>query len=172
MLVSKDKVVTIEYTMSDPLGNRLDSSDNGDTVSFIQGRGSLFPALEAALEGKSMGERVEVILPPDQAYGETDERLVKVVPRAQFQVEGEISVGQQFRTRRGDTEVPVTVVRVDEENVVVDANPPLAGVTLHMDMVIVEVREAIEEELASGQVQDMDDIYGKEHKKSVAVELK
>lgn len=172
MQVSNDRVVTIEYTMSDPLGNRLDSSDDGDTVSFIHGRGALFPALEAALEGKSMGERVEVILPPDQAYGETDERLVKIIPRERFGVEGEISVGQQFRTRRGETEVPVTVVRVDEENVVVDANPPLAGVTLHMDVVIVEVREAIEEELASGQVQDMDDIYEKERSKSVIVELK
>ncbi len=64
------------------------------------------------------------------------------------------------------------MVKVDEESVVVDANPPLAGVTIQMDVVIVEVRDAIEEELASGQVQDMDEIYAKEQKKSVTVELK
>ncbi len=172
MLISKDKVVTIEYTMKDALGNRLDSSDDGDAVSFIQGRGTVFPALEEALEGKSIGERVAVTLTPDQAYGETDERLVKIIPRDKFRVEGEIEVGQQFRTQRGGTEIPVTVVKVDEENVVVDANPPLAGVTLEMDVVIVEVRDAIEEELATGEVQDMDEIYEKEQQKSVIVELK
>ncbi|WP_428622970.1 FKBP-type peptidyl-prolyl cis-trans isomerase [Sedimenticola sp.] len=172
MQISNDKVVTIEYTMTDPLGNLLDTSDNGDTFSFIQGRGAIFPALETALEGKSIGERLQITLTPEQAYGATDERLIKIIPRNKFRMEGEISVGSQFKTQRDNTEVIVTVVKVDEENVVVDANPPLAGVTIQMDVVIVEVRDAIEEELASGQVQDMDEIYAKEQKKSVAVELK
>lgn len=172
MQISKDKVVTIEYTMTDPLGNLLDTSDNGDTVAFIQGRGAVFPALESALEGKSMGERLQITLSPEQAYGATDERLIKSIPRDQFRLEGEIRAGSRFKTRRDDTEVVVTVVRVDDESVLVDANPPLAGVTIQLDVVIVEVRDAIEEELASGQVQDMDEIYEKEQKKSVTVELK
>lgn len=172
MQISNDKVVTIEYTMTDQLGNLLDSSDNGDTVSFIQGRGAVFPTLEAALEGKSIGERLQITLTPEQAYGATDERLIKIIPRGHFRMAGEITVGSRFKTRRDDTDVVVTVVKVDEESVVVDANPPLAGVTIQMDVVIVEVRDAIEEELASGQVQDMDEIYAKEQKKSVTVELK
>lgn len=172
MQISNDKVVTIEYTMTDQLGNLLDTSDNGDTVSFIQGRGAVFPALEAALEGKSIGEQLQITLTPEQAYGATDERLIKIIPRDQFRMAGEIAVGSRFKTRRDNTEVVVTVVKVDEESVVVDANPPLAGVTIQMDMVIVEVRDAIAEELASGQLQDMDDIYAREQKTSVAVELK
>ncbi len=172
MQISNDKVVTIEYTMTDPLGNLLDSSDNGDTVSFIQGRGAIFPALETALDGKLMGEHLQITLTPEQAYGATDERLIKVIPRDRFRMQGEIAVGSQFKTRRDDTEVVVTVVKVDQENVVVDANPPLAGVTIQIKVVIVEVRDAIEEELASGQVQEMDEIYAKEQNKGVAVELK
>jgi FKBP-type peptidyl-prolyl cis-trans isomerase SlyD len=172
MQISNDKVVTIEYTMTDQLGNLLDTSDNGETVSFIHGRATVFPALEVALEGRSIGERLQLTLTPEQAYGATDERLVKVIPRDKFKLEGEIAVGRRFKTRRDDTEVVVTVVKVDDESVVVDANPPLAGVTIQMDVVIVEVRDAIAEELASGQVQDMDEIYEKEQKKSVIVELK
>ncbi|MCW8848117.1 MAG: peptidylprolyl isomerase [Sedimenticola sp.] len=172
MQISKDKVVTIEYTMKDQLGNLLDTSDNGDPISFIQGKGGVFPALEAALDGKSIGERLQVTLTPEQAYGQTDERLIKIIPRDKFKVEGEPQVGSQFRTRRDDTDVVVTIVKVDDESVVVDANPPLAGVTILMDIVIVEVRDAVEEELRTGQVQNMDEIYEKEHKKSMAVELK
>ncbi|WP_260294768.1 FKBP-type peptidyl-prolyl cis-trans isomerase [Sedimenticola hydrogenitrophicus] len=172
MQISNDKVVTIEYTMTDQLGNLLDTSDNGETVSFIHGRGTVFPALEEALDGRSIGERLQLTLTPEQAYGATDERLVKVIPRDKFKLEGEIAVGRRFKTLRDDTEVVVTVVKVDDESVVVDANPPLAGVTIQMDVVIVEVRDAIAEELASGQVQDMDEIYEKEQKKSVIVELK
>ena len=172
MQISQDKVVTIEYTMTDQLGNLLDTSDNGETISFIQGKGGVFPALEEALNEKSIGERVAVTLTPEQAYGNTDERLVKIVPREKFKVEGEIKVGSQFRTHRDDEDIVVKVVKVDDENVVIDANPPLAGVTINMDIVIVEVRDAVEEELATGQVQNMDEIYEKEHKKSMAVELK
>jgi FKBP-type peptidyl-prolyl cis-trans isomerase SlyD len=172
MQISQDKVVTIEYTMTDPLGNLLDTSDNGDTISFIQGRGGIFPALEAALESKSIGERVLITLTPEQAYGATDERLIKIIPRDKFRIEGDIAVGSQFRTRRDDTDILVTIVKVDDDSVVIDANPPLAGVTINMDVVIVEVRDAIEEELLTGEVQNMDEIYEKEHKKSMAVELK
>jgi FKBP-type peptidyl-prolyl cis-trans isomerase SlyD len=172
MQISQDKVVTIEYTMTDPLGNLLDTSDNGDTISFIQGKGGIFPALEEALENRSIGERVQITLPPEQAYGATDERLIKIIPRDKFRVEGEIVVGSQFKTRRDDTDILVTIVKVDDDSVVVDANPPLAGVTINMDVIIVEVRDAIEEELLTGQVQNMDEIYEKEHKKSMAVELK
>ncbi|MCW8944788.1 MAG: peptidylprolyl isomerase [Sedimenticola sp.] len=172
MQISQDKVVTIEYTMTDQLGNLLDTSDNGDTLSFIQGKGAIFPALEDALSGKSIGERLEITLTPEQAYGKTDERLIKIVPRDRFKFEGEIQVGSQFKTRRDDEDIVVTIVKVDDESVVIDANPPMAGVTINMDIVIVEVRDAVEEELLTGQVQDMDEIYEKEHKKSMAVELK
>ncbi len=172
MQISQDKVVTIEYTMTDQLGNLLDTSDNGDTLSFIQGKGAIFPALEDALSGKSIGERLEITLTPEQAYGKTDERLIKIVPRDRFKFEGEIQVGSQFKTRRDDEDIVVTIVKVDDQNVVIDANPPMAGVTINMDIVIVEVRDAVEEELITGQVQDMDEIYEKEQKKSMAVELK
>ena len=172
MQISQDKVVTIEYTMTDPLGNVLDTSDNGDTVAFIQGRGAVFPALESHLDGMNMGEQFEVTLPPEEAYGTTDERLIKVIPRDKFRVEGEIAVGSQFRTQRDDTEVVVTVVKVDDDSVMIDANPPMAGVTITLRGVIVEVRDAIEAELASGEVQDMDEIYEKEQKNSMIVELK
>ncbi|OOZ38670.1 peptidylprolyl isomerase [Solemya pervernicosa gill symbiont] len=162
MQISKDKVVTIEYTMTDEAGKMVDTTDNRDALSFIQGSGQLIPALEQALEGHSSGEQLQITLPPEQGYGERDERLVKEIPRSQFQVPGEIELGMLFQAQNGDHAVPVTVVKFDEETVTIDANPQLAGTTLSVDIVIVEVRDAIAEELESGEVQEINEIYQQE----------
>ena len=64
MQVTKDKVVTLEYTMTDDEGDVVDTTDNGEPLSFIQGRASLLPAIEAAIEGKEVGHRLAITLEP------------------------------------------------------------------------------------------------------------
>ncbi|HHS84025.1 MAG TPA: hypothetical protein ENK38_03750 [Gammaproteobacteria bacterium] len=68
----------------------------------------------------------------------------------------------KFKTKKEDRVMTVTVTEVTDDQVTVDANHPLAGVSIDIDLVIISVREAIEEELRSGEVQDMDEIYSKE----------
>lgn len=172
MQVTKDKVVTIEYTMTDDEGHVVDTTDNGDPLSFIQGRGNLFPSIEAAIEGHEMGERLSIVLRPEQAYGHRDESLIRKVPRDHVNAPGELEIGLKLRGRKGSNVMPIVVVAFDDETVTLDANSPLAGATLSVDMVVVEVREAIDAELKSGRVQDMEAIYEKERVDGVEVEFK
>ncbi len=164
MQVSKDKVVSIEYKMVDREGNVISTSDDGETLSFIQGRASVFTSIEEQVEGHRMGERLTFTLEPQQAYGERDDNLVQAIPRKQFNYDSDIEVGMKFVTHKNDRDLPVIVTAVSDEEVTVDANHPLAGVVLNVDLVIVEVREAIDTELESGVIQQMDDIYTQEQK--------
>ncbi|MFQ5994097.1 MAG: peptidylprolyl isomerase [Acidiferrobacterales bacterium] len=153
MQVNKDKVVTIDYTLEDNNGTVIDSSEGGDPFSYIHGIGAAIPGLEAALEGKSIGEELAVSLTPGQAYGERDESLVQVIAKDRFEAEGELEVGMQFRasTNAGETRV-VTITKIDDDDVTVDGNHPLAGVTLNFAVAVRGVRDATEEELAHGHV--------------------
>jgi FKBP-type peptidyl-prolyl cis-trans isomerase SlyD len=162
MQIQKECVVTIEYTVRSEDGAVIDSSDNRDPLSFIQGSGMVFPALEQELEGHNSGDHLEVHLSAEQAYGERDERLLKVVPREQFKFSDELVPGMQFKTVRDGEQVDVTLIEVNDETVTVDANSPLAGVAIIVDVVITEVRQAQAEELESGEVQKIDDIFDQE----------
>ncbi|HEC16103.1 MAG TPA: peptidylprolyl isomerase [Sedimenticola sp.] len=172
MQVTKDKVVTLEYTTTDDEGRVVDTTDHAREFSFIQGRGAIFPALEEALEGRNMGERLKVTLTPEQAYGRRDESLVKKVPRSHIRIPGEIEVGVLLKSSKGNSRTPIKIIDFDEETVTLDANNPLAGLTLRVDLVITDVRDALPEELESGRVQDMEEIYGREQGGGVEVEFK
>lgn len=172
MNVAKDRVVTLEYTLSDADGRLIDSSDGKEPLSLIQGRGSVFPAIEEAIADRSMGEQISLELAPEQAYGPHDERLLHQVPRDNFRADGQIAPGMQFLRRIDGEEYIVTVHSVDDQQVTIDANHPLAGKQLRFELVITGVREALEEELRSGQIQELDEIYAKEATQSLGVELR
>lgn len=146
MTISKDKKVSIKYILKDAEGEIIDSSEDTEPLEYIHGNGHLIPGLEAALEGKSAGEKLSVAVAPEDAYGEREEELVFPVPRSNFDGT-EIEVGMQFEAASPEGSHVVTVVEVDDENVTVDANHPLAGETLYFDVEIVDVREATPEEL-------------------------
>jgi FKBP-type peptidyl-prolyl cis-trans isomerase SlyD len=162
MKVAKDKVISIEYTITDASGSLIDSTDDREAFSFIQGRGTIFPAIEEGLEGHALGEQLSFSLSPEQAYGQRNEQLIKQIPREQFHQNENVQAGMEYKTMKGGEEVVVTVVDVDDAKVTVDANHPLAGEALNFEVVIVGVRDAVDEELSSGEVQEMDDIYSKE----------
>jgi FKBP-type peptidyl-prolyl cis-trans isomerase SlyD len=152
MNVAQNKVVSIHYTLRDEAGNVLDSSSGREPLAYLHGRGGLIPGLESALDGKSAGDKLEVVIVPEQGYGVRDERLVQVVPRVKFESAGEIALGMQFRANGpGGTQV-LTITRVERDLVTVDANHPLAGKTLHFQVEITEVRRATREELEHGHV--------------------
>ena len=175
MQVTKDKVVTIEYTMKDNQGNLVDTTDNSEPLSFIQGRASLLPAIESAVEGLEMGKRITITLAPEQAYGHKDSSLITKVPRDHVDVPGELTVGLELKRKKGNRIIPITVVDFDDTSVTLDGNNPLAGTTLNVDLVIVEVRDAVEEELKSGKVQSVEELFKEEQEREsggVVVEFK
>ena len=152
MVISSEKVVSIHYTLKDDKGTVLDSSSGGDPLSYLHGFGNIIPGLEDALEGKSIGAKFQVAVPPAKGYGERNEQMVQAIPKAQFQSPERLQKGVQFQLNGPQGPLILTVVDVKGDDVIVDANPPLAGQTLHFDVEVTEVREASEEELEHGHV--------------------
>ena len=150
MQIAKNTVATIDYTLTDPQGQVIDSSKGREPLAYLHGASNIIPGLESALEGKSAGDTVIVSVPPEQGYGMRDPNLVQPVPRTNFQGAPDIKPGMQFQAHTAEGARIVTVVKVDEQNVTVDANHPLAGMDLKFDVSVVGVRAASPEELKHG----------------------
>lgn len=146
MTITQDTFVSINYTLKNKDGQVIDSSNNGEPLEFIAGRGFLIAGLEKELEGKKAGDKFAAVIPPAEAYGEYSDQLRVSVPRSQFDTDVEIEVGMQFQAGMGQI---VTVKEVKENEIVIDANHPLAGETLYFDVEIVSVRAATSEEIAA-----------------------
>jgi FKBP-type peptidyl-prolyl cis-trans isomerase SlyD len=152
MQIAKNAVVVIDYTLTGPDGNVIDSSVGKQPLPYLHGTGNLIPGLEKALEGKTAGESLKVTIAPEEAYGVRDDKLVQVVNKSAFQGVPSLSVGQQFRSQTPQGNAVVTVTKIEGNNVTVDANHALAGVPLTFEVAIKEVRPASAEELAHGHV--------------------
>jgi FKBP-type peptidyl-prolyl cis-trans isomerase SlyD len=151
MQIANQAVVTIDYTLTDDQGAVLDSSNGEEPLTYIHGSGSIIPGLENALAGRAAGDALKVTVAPVDGYGERDEELVQAVPRNRFPA-ASIEVGMRFHAQGSDGSRVVTVVAVDDANVTVDANHPLAGMTLAFDVKVLEVRTATADELEHGHV--------------------
>ena len=158
MQVAKNKVVSIDYTLTSPEGEILDTSKGADPLTYLHGVNFLISGLERALEGKSTGDAFKAVVPPDQGYGEHDAELVETLPRSVFGgMQGrDIRVGMAFQGRTEAGLREVKVVAVDADTVTIDANHALAGKTLHFSVNVVDVRDATAEEISHGHVHGPD----------------
>jgi FKBP-type peptidyl-prolyl cis-trans isomerase SlyD len=152
VLIEKNRVVTLEYTLRDEQGAVIDSSSGRGPLSYLHGKGNIVPGLERALAGKSAGDKVEVTVPPEQGYGHRNEGLVQTLPRSRFAGDAALSPGMRVRASGPQGARLVTVVRVERDFVTVDGNHPLAGRVLVFSVEIAEVRKATHEEVSHGHV--------------------
>ena len=152
MRIAKHKVVSLDYRLADDDGGLIDSSDDGDPLLYIHGLGQLVTGLETALEGRRSGETLQVRVPPDSGYGQRDEDLVITAQRGQFERPEAIEVGMRVEIDGPGGAHLAIVADVQGEEVTLDANHPLAGLTLVFDVTVRAVRDATEEELRRGEV--------------------
>ena len=151
LLIGDNVVATIHYKLTDNAGEVLDTSEGAEPLSYLHGAGNLIPGLEQALVGKTVGASLEVQVAPSDAYGEVQPELIETVPREAFEGVESIEPGMAFEARRADGQVRrIVVTGVEENDVTVDGNHPLAGVELNFDVTVVDVREASEEEITHG----------------------
>jgi len=152
MTIQRNKVVTINYTLTDETGSLIESSEGQEPLTYLHGVGNLIPGLEASLEGKSAGASMKVSVPPEEAYGVWDQEKVMDIPKSQFSGVESVEAGMQFSVQSEAGEEVVTVSKVEGDTVTIDANHPLAGKTLTFDVTIVGIRDATAEELDHGHV--------------------
>ncbi|MEI8348090.1 MAG: peptidylprolyl isomerase [Pseudomonadota bacterium] len=150
MKIAKNCVVSIDYTLTDNQGAVLDSSKGQGPLDYIHGIGAIIPGLEKELEGRAGGEQLNVKIAPEDAYGLRDDTLIQILPKKEFDHPDKIKVGTRFKVDTGDGVMIVHVTGIENEEVTLDANHPLAGMELNFDVTVLNVREASPEEIEHG----------------------
>lgn len=153
MQIEPKKAVYIDYTLTNDAGDVIDSSAGQTPLAYLHGYHNIIPGLERALEGKKVGDELEVVVEPQDGYGDYSAELVTVVPRSAFQGIEQLEIGMQFHASTPDGGTQVVVVRrIDGDDVTVDGNHPLAGQRLNFKVKVVEVRPASDEEITHGHI--------------------
>ena len=155
MKIAKNAVVEFSYEL-EVEGQIVDRTTNEKPLDYIHGTGSLLPKLEEHIEGMQAGDKFEITLTPADAYGEVDPNRIIDLPKAAFEVNGEV---REDLLVAGNTipmmnsmgnVIPGVVLEVTADSVKMDLNHQMAGKTLHFAGEIVSVREATEKELTEG----------------------
>lgn len=149
--IVKNSVVTLNYTVRDPDGNMID--DGAHPLVYLHGGyDGIFPVLEELLHGKKVGERFEVKLQPEDAFGDYDEELVLIEDAKLFPENIEVGMSFERVTDDGEEEMIYRITDIADGKVVVNGNHPLAGTALVFDLTVASVRPASAEEIAHGHV--------------------
>jgi FKBP-type peptidyl-prolyl cis-trans isomerase SlyD len=151
MQIAKNTVVTLHYEMFDASGKQIDKTE--EPIAYLHGGyDNVLPLVEEALEGKNVGDSIDVTMEAEDAFGEHDADLVREEEKSSFPME--VEAGMMFEADDPETgEVLLfRVTEIEGNRVVVDANHPFAGMTIRFVGNVAEVREATAEELEHGHV--------------------
>jgi len=151
MQILKNTVVTLQYKVTDSDGNLIDDGKN-PLVYLHGGYDGIFPAIEEALHGKSVGDTFQLKLQPEDAFGDYDEQLVMIEDISQFPENIEVGMAFERVGDEGEDDMVYRITDIADGKVVVDGNHPLAGMALVFEGKIAGVRPATPEELSHGHV--------------------
>jgi len=147
MQITDKLAVSIHYILTNGAGEELDSSREEEPMEYLHGFGQIIPGLENALNGKVVGDKFTVTVPPAEAYGERSDDMFQVVAKSMFKDMGELEVGMQFHADATQGVNVVTVSKIDGDDVTIDGNHPLAGEALTFDVEVMDIRPATEDEM-------------------------
>lgn len=153
LAVEAERVVTLEYTVHLENGRLIDSTGHCGPIAVMVGAGQLFPALEDRILGMRAGETRSLRIPPEDAYGVRDERLVRVIPRANLAPDLDLVVGEDYRLKGGDGRARrFRLLEIGDETVRADFNSPNAGQALVATVTVVGIRMPTADEARRGRV--------------------
>lgn len=153
MLIGKDTVVTLTYQLSTLAGELLEEATLEAPATYLQGGyDGIFPKVEAALEGKAVGEELDLVLEPEDAFGAYEAELIRVEPAHLFPEDVHVGMQLEGASEDGHEVMLYTVTDVADGKVVVDGNHPLAGQSLRLRCRVHDVRVALAEEVEHGHV--------------------
>jgi len=152
MTITKNSVVRFHYSLKNNAGEEIESSFKQEPTTYLHGYNNIIPGLQNCLEGKSSGEKFTTIVTPEQGYGARREDSSQRIPTKHLIGAKKWRPGMLATVQTEHGPKQVTVVKTGKFMVEVDNNHPLAGLILHFDIEIVEVREASSEEISHGHV--------------------
>ena len=140
MEVKKGSKVKVSYTGKLDDGQVFDTSEGKDPLEFEVGAGMIIPGFEQGIMGMKEGEEKEIKIEAKDAYGERDDNNVQAIPKDQVNVGQEVKEGMTLAVQAPDGQkVPVKVSKVDDQNVFIDMNHPLAGKNLTFNVKIEDI---------------------------------
>lgn len=151
--IADNMVVSMVYTLTVD-GEFIDGTEEGESLQFIQGYGSIIPGLEQALYGMVAGERKAIMVPAADAYGEYEPEQVIPIPMSEFPEDFDLEPGLELEMKDKDGDIVYArIVSVGKTRVKMDFNHPLAGKDLDFEVAILDLRGATAEELEQGYVE-------------------
>jgi|DewCreStandDraft_5_1066085.scaffolds.fasta_scaffold59709_1 FKBP-type peptidyl-prolyl cis-trans isomerase SlyD len=153
MKVEDRTVVTLAYTLRLDNNEIVDEATRQEPFEYVHGAQSIVPGLERALSGLEPGQKRQIVVEPEDGYGEYEEGAIIEVPLTLFpaDIEPEVGMGVYLQSADGEP-MPYYISAVEEDVALLDANHPLAGERLHFDVEVLAVRRATAEEVAHGHV--------------------
>jgi len=149
--VEAGKVVSIEFVLRDEKGEELDRTPEGQQLHYLHGHHAIVPGLEEALTGKSVGDRIEVRVPPEKAYGPKRKVKLQEIMRSKFPADAVVEKGARFFAEGPDGRpMAIWVAKVQGKSIYVTPEHPLAGLTLHYEATVTAIRDATDDEKAHG----------------------
>ncbi len=154
MKISKNTVPSLAYTLKNDKGEVLDQADKENAFVYLHGHSGVIVGLEKALDDKTAGDVLTLTIAPEEAYGERLESSIQEMPLDMFDNidKSELFVGAQFHAETNQGMQIVTITQVNEETITIDGNHPMAGLILHFDIEVLDVRDASKEEIAHGHI--------------------
>lgn len=151
--VSPDTFVTLAFVLFDQDGNVVGQADRDDPLTYVHGYAQIVPGLERGVAGLAKGERTKLVVDPDEAFGEPDEKAVLELDRADLPELGRaLHVGDELVAQDDeDDEIHMRVVELRKDTILVDTNHPLAGQTVRFEVEVCDIRPATEEEIAAAE---------------------
>lgn len=158
----KRRVVTLDYILKDKAGEVLDSSENGDSLKYVEGANQIIPGLESRLTKAKTGEKQSVMVPADEAYGSREERLVVEVPLTELPAGRNIGEGTEFEVEIASGVFhPFVITKMTETHATLDGNHELAGMDLYFEITVKEAREATAKEIEDAETpHEHDHVHG------------
>ena len=150
MKITKNRVVTVEYVLSDAQNNLIE--DDGEPMVYLHGGyDNVFADIEQALDGQEAGYSVQIQIEPEDAFGEYEAELMRLEPRDKFPETLEVGMQFEGEPEEGDIDDDglniFMVTDIADGMVVLDGNHPLAGIALRFDLKVIDVRAATDEEI-------------------------
>ena len=158
MIIAKNTVVTVHYTLFDAQNNLLE--EEGDPIVYLHGGyENTLASIEEALEGKQVGDAITIQVEPEDAFGEYDAELIKIEARDRFPTPLEVGMHFEGVPDGGSEEETIIYMVTDivDDRVVLDGNHPLAGMALRFSLRVTGVRAATQEEVENQRPQEEDE---------------
>lgn len=164
MKIRKGCIVDLVYELKDSEGDVVESADAAEPMTYLHGYGEIAPGLEEELDGVEEGALLEIVLPPDKAYGDYNPDGIVAVPRSEFPADAEIVPGDwisvQIKQDEESEEVEdleMKVLEISPDAITLDANHPLAGQEVTFDIRVLGVREASAEEIEAHENEEAEE---------------